>query len=101
MSAQHTPGPWSVDEPHQVLAESVGEYVAITQAEEWNALPRDQVEANARLIAAAPELLFELKKCASLLKTAFGETNDLTGKAVIAQRLESVTALIAKATGAA
>lgn len=63
--SKHTPGPWSVDEPHQVWAESAGEYVAITQVEEWETLPRDQVEANARLIAAAPDLLEALKAFAN------------------------------------
>ena len=56
MSAKHTPGPWSVDEPWQVWAESAGAYVAITQVEEFETLPRDQIEANARLIAAAPTM---------------------------------------------
>jgi predicted P-loop ATPase len=54
---KHTPGPWSVDDPDQIWAESVGEYVAITQVEDWETIPREQAEANARLIAAAPELL--------------------------------------------
>jgi hypothetical protein len=60
MSAKHTPGPWRVDGPHQVWAESAGEYVAITQVEEWETLPPDQVKANARLISAAPDLLESL-----------------------------------------
>lgn len=55
--SKHTPGPWSVDEPHQVFASSVGEYVAITKVEDFETIPKDQCEANARLIAAAPELL--------------------------------------------
>lgn len=59
---KHTPGPWTLDGPHQVWAESVGEYVAITaEIEDFDAVPRDQAEANARLIAAAPDLLEALK----------------------------------------
>lgn len=60
--SKHTPGPWIVDEPHQVYAEAVHEYVAITQVEDWETVPREQVEANARLIAAAPDLLEALGK---------------------------------------
>jgi hypothetical protein len=59
--SKHTPGPWGVDDPHLVWAESVGEYVATTRVEGWETLSREQVEANARLIAAAPELLEALK----------------------------------------
>jgi hypothetical protein len=59
---KHTPGPWTLDEPHQVWAEAVGEYVAITaEIEDFDTVPRDQAEANARLIAAAPDLLEALK----------------------------------------
>jgi hypothetical protein len=57
----HTPGPWEIDEPHQIWAKSVGEYVAITKVEQWETIPREQAEANARLMAAAPELLETLK----------------------------------------
>jgi hypothetical protein len=112
MSTQHTPGPWQLSE--YTWKDGLGTYRRVEQVEGFGDVVASVcighsanhtldacADANARLIAAAPDLLFELKKCASLLKTAFGETNDLTGKAVIAQRLESVTALIAKATGAA
>ncbi|MFN7834823.1 MAG: hypothetical protein ACK5NY_03395 [Burkholderiaceae bacterium] len=59
---RHTPGPWEIDEPHQVWAESIGEYVAITaQIEDHETVPQDQAEANAKLIAAAPDLLEALK----------------------------------------
>ena len=115
MNTQHTSGPWRTSDSgewtanhdglgsscYQGIKDELGNVVALAVAHDPNHFSDPDTQANARLIAAAPELLFELKKCASLLKTAFGETNDLTGKAVIAQRLESVTALIAKATGAA
>jgi hypothetical protein len=57
----YTKGPWEVDEPHQIWAKSAGEYVAITKVEQWETIPREQAEANARLIAAAPDLLEALK----------------------------------------
>ena len=97
MSTQHTPGPWTVDEPHQVFAESVGEYVAITKVEEWNALPPNQVEANARLIAAAPcllDALQELTQIASVLEaTCPGDSRAKEN------RMDRARAAIAKATG--
>jgi hypothetical protein len=44
-----------------VWAESIGEYVALAKPEDWETVPLDQVEANAYLIAAAPDLLEALK----------------------------------------
>ena len=104
---QHTPGPWRVDPDHCRDVQTADGAIEICLAEGgepygknlFSVPSMEEAHANARLIAAAPELLFELKKCASLLKTACSEIDDLTGKAVITQRLESVTALIAKATG--
>jgi hypothetical protein len=64
MSA-YTPGPWIIDEPHQVWAESAREYVATTQIEDWETIPREQAEANAKLIAAAPDLVLALQHIAS------------------------------------
>lgn len=53
--AQHTPGPWHVDAP-QYWADihaATGERVATADAE----IGEDTTRANARLIAAAPDLL--------------------------------------------
>jgi len=122
VSTQHTPGPWLVRErliPYKDGAKHHVERTICTQSidpqlkDHWPVVcmslgvGMDGQKAvtfvhikkdDARLIAAAPDLLFELKKCASLLKTACSEIDNLTGKVVIAQRLESVMALIAKAT---
>lgn len=58
--AKHTPGPWNVAKTTfgQTIidAPSIGEIVC--RVEEWS---EKQDEANARLIAAAPELLDALK----------------------------------------
>lgn len=53
MSAKHTPGPWIADRVMIVEAEN-GDCIA--RVDEF-ATPDDVVEANARLIAAAPLLL--------------------------------------------
>lgn len=48
-----TPGPWEIDEPHQVYAMSIGEYVAITKIEEFDPIPAAQGAKNSLFIAAA------------------------------------------------
>lgn len=55
---KHTPGPWQTDEAI-VFVEGKEEDFAIchTQAKHTNTLPYETSLANARLIAAAPELL--------------------------------------------
>jgi hypothetical protein len=97
----HTPGPWEVDEPHQVWAPSAGEYVAITQVEDRETIPRDQVEANARLIAAAPELLEAIKE---LLEVADPDSSDgyemeWQWRETLERAQDRARAAIAKATG--
>lgn len=75
MKANHTPGPWAVHpadsmelaERHNVplgAKESLtGEFAVYTDDGRGNGvlLPREQFDANARLIAAAPELLAALE----------------------------------------
>lgn len=60
--SKHTPGPWCFGSVIQTQ-----DHVGIAQIidnEEW---PNGQVEANARLIAAAPEMLAALKATDELL----------------------------------
>lgn len=61
-NAKHTPGPWISDE-------SVGGKLMVV-SEENDALIADRLsEGNARLIAAAPELLAALEKALAALET--------------------------------
>ena len=90
----HTPGPWRVN---GASVWSDAGYVAELSS------PRgpDERDANARLIAAAPELLAELKQCAleaeeapNLIFHNFPKTEELFLKAS-----KRTLALIAKAEG--
>jgi hypothetical protein len=53
---QHTPGPWAVDTDRTILCRNV---VGIADIRSW--MGAEEADANARLIAAAPELLEALK----------------------------------------
>jgi hypothetical protein len=95
MSAQHTPGPWittvRIQDKVHVLHGQMGPGVAsrtiarVTVRDSW----RTEQEANARLIAAAPELLKELEHAVRWF--------DQLNPADIAR----YRAVIAKATGSA
>jgi hypothetical protein len=88
MSTQHTPGPWSVSQ--NVSRHVIGKNGGVVACAEltWTA---EISEANARLIAAAPDLL-------NALVMVLDDSNALDGRPRTA---EVVYAAIAKATGAA
>jgi len=60
MNAQHTPGPWAqaIHSPADIV---VGDTQIASARYGLNGISRDQAIANARLIAAAPELLAALE----------------------------------------
>jgi hypothetical protein len=108
MSAQHTPGPWvikpatgpekehlyfdvkpvlAVDDPYR------GSVCTVHDAENIEGITVAESEANARLIAAAPELLDVLRDCLHFMEMA--ELDDDEPHVVAAR------AAIAKATGSA
>lgn len=98
--ATHTPGPWSV-EPHDrdentyyIIAPEIGNaMLAKTMTSRDLRVPADIVHANARLIAAAPELLAVAKKAANmLLRNTLQDSEDTA----VYQSLRSA---IAKAEG--
>ena len=81
---EHTPGPWMVNEPHaarsisrQVLAEDGS---CIAELPGWHRTP---IDANARLIAAAPELLEAL--CAIALSRGTAADCATIARAAIAK----------------
>lgn len=85
--ATHTPGEWKAHTSHYLkhAAVTIGEEVSIT-------IRTRQTEADARLIAAAPELLEALKRLTD---------NVEEGEFVSITRINEARAAIAKATGSA
>lgn len=92
---KHTPGPW-VLQPHEtdfrreITAE--GRRVAL-------ATKRDERDANARLIVAAPELLEALKACLDALEYVEKHLPQQTGYGVRQERIAQAKAVIARVAG--
>lgn len=77
MTTKHTPGPWrTMDRPENAIwiqgQPDENGYREICTLPNYQLLKREQTEANARLIAAAPELLEALRAC-DLFLTAHGQ----------------------------
>lgn len=89
--SKHTPGPWTTwgkADPSQIIASKDG-FVAQTVG--------GNDEANARLIAAAPELLEALEVAEKALTTIFKAFN--LGVLENADQMNIIRAAISKATG--
>lgn len=100
MNSKHTPGPWAVDDDNRPGMEWNRHIVsgdnAICFMAHSDGKDPEQDEANARLIAAAPELLEELRDAVETIKA-------MSGKDLSCDPHEDVSAFeaaIAKATGA-
>lgn len=90
-NANATPGPWTVDDDTNYIRDSRGFVVADLPSCGPNFdTPR---EANARLIAAAPEMLEALK---ALLAECYRLNVDIKGASDVMYQCEQI---IAKATG--
>lgn len=75
MSAKHTPGPWEIDYGYNRIIKSIGPCVPDEYAgSAW----LEVTEANARLIAAAPDLLDFVKEW---LDRQGSDENYMTAKA--------------------
>ena len=73
-----TPGPWFVKHEYNVFAEATGRLVASTGGHSSSVDGARVVAenvANARLVAAAPDLLNALEQCAAVMK-AEGKGDD-------------------------
>jgi hypothetical protein len=77
--SKHTPGPW-VKESDSLFVRARGCLVA-------EAIPQDRGEANARLIAASPDMLNALKACfknGMVSREDWNPDNELTREMVLA-----------------
>ena len=90
---KHTPGPWTQPETKRThnrwFVEGGGRLVAAASGPQF-AIPADEADANARLIASAPNLLAALQA----IFPANGPSTHLSD-----DNIRTATAAIAKATG--
>ncbi len=98
MSAQHTPGPWAVDKDCDLIivdheGGSLGEMTPGNPA-----VSDEQAVANARLVAAAPELLKALKEALGVIRMSSAE-DDTEIEAAIRRVEKQCKVVIAKAEG--
>ncbi len=73
--AKHTPGPWmsiGITPHEQIVREENGEVVAFVP----HNMSRNEYEANARLIAAAPDMLATLKDAQEFLRNGRWKRED-------------------------
>lgn len=107
MNAKHAPGPWELS--HQLpegfsIAKEVApacgrlRVIAIACADEsgWQALPESEAKANARLIAASPDLLAALQNALNVL--AGVATGDLKTVTKDSPAIAQARSAIARAT---
>lgn len=95
MKAQHAPGPWSINRTH-VLSTVHGKRYLVANVHNVN-FTKEANAANARLIAAAPDLLAALELIIRANDAPPGAT---IGEAVVCQSYAQLArAAIAKATG--
>ena len=103
MNAKHTPGPWNIgssDLPVSRMSihckghkDSCHSTVALMVSRGAIGISHDEEFANARLIAAAPDLLKALEDCVAVMD------RELAGLKVIQPELSAARAAIAKVAG--
>ena len=103
MTEQHTPGPWEVGSTGIITAKSATTFICDTRKSAKRFLPPNaEIDANARLIAAAPELLEALESIANN-RLSVDVPNDEIDKHDYAQGWDELVkiarAAIAKAKG--
>lgn len=98
MSAKHTPGPWELDDLGNVCSQAVHNIALVFSSstrEGWSGSDYDtqaHCEANARLIASAPELL-------AFVQEFLADYQSLEGMASMKYYAGKAHSAIAKATG--
>lgn len=87
----HTPGPWSAEGPDQFGDYNIhcGHERAVVAAVISNVRSPEEVEANARLIAAAPDLVKALESCQCVLADLVGGDKSLSTINIYAQAVKA------------
>lgn len=109
MTSKHTPGPWAVQNAEECTGRQLDDLVKwvvtgdqhslwISSGPTWDPEHAEESEANARLIAAAPELLEALQGTRREIAALVAACGD---GVCTAAALEAADTAIAKATGEA
>lgn len=80
-AARHTPGPWIVGNGGDILTADEKHVIAYDEGRLGSGTEEEQ--ANARLIAAAPDLLAELKDAMNMLQRLAVEKGNLNPDATV------------------
>ena len=106
MSTQHTPAPWTTDgDAYSGNLDIIALTGRIAMLDcEFSEETEDVLTANARLIAAAPELLAALQNCVNVLSLALPlfddeSTDDKDSREEVGSVLDAARDALAKATG--
>ena len=99
--SQHTPGPWNYHElkpgnrnAFHVRNREISRGVCEVSASKWESTSADELEANARIISAAPELLAALLAFVAQYEGSGHDERERRPEMILARQA------IAKATGA-
>jgi hypothetical protein len=103
VSAGHTPGPWLHDAQDDwrdiCQTTGIGRHVIACVTPSVGGVGEETDRANARLIAAAPELLDALSDLATAMEAVLAKPGDETRRPHAAHYAKLARAAIAKATG--
>ena len=107
----HTPGPWHFDAQNSEInsdpgwgllnadGESIGILVHYPSLCRWDGQsPSDTAYANARLIAAAPDLLAALQRLRDVVRAAHVGSDELCNDCAVCMSLKLANAALSKAT---
>lgn len=95
----HTPGPWYAEGSDIGSAENITVGVAIAGRTDDGYISHAQVQANANLMAAAPELLEALRLAADAIDLAQAQVDSDNDRYNLCKRLVAVKRALAKAEG--
>jgi hypothetical protein len=99
MTQPHIPGPWHVEQNEDglVIHSDDGTEICEVTGQTFDEYAEEETEANAKLIAAAPELLDALKMAECVIENYKDELDEADEDV---PALAEIRAAIAKATGA-